>query len=91
MVLGIAQDSLAAVSFVVCVVTAPLCLVATLFRFAAAVRIGRRVSIEDWCALAALIVFLAFVALIIWGYMLPPLPTPLASVRNSLRAVIDDD
>ncbi|RDA85666.1 hypothetical protein CP532_4637 [Ophiocordyceps camponoti-leonardi (nom. inval.)] len=67
MVLGIAKDSLATVSFVVCVVTALLALVATLLRFAAAARIGRRVSIEDWCALAALVVFLAFVALIIYG------------------------
>ncbi|RCI16357.1 hypothetical protein L249_2848 [Ophiocordyceps polyrhachis-furcata BCC 54312] len=95
MVLGIAKDSLATVSFVVCVVTAPLALVATLLRFAAAARIGRRVSIEDWCALAALVVFLAFVALIIYGearhlssHASPSSMADLSSSSTSLRCIM---
>ncbi|KFA71230.1 hypothetical protein S40288_03867 [Stachybotrys chartarum IBT 40288] len=46
--------------FVVCVVTIPLCLVATILRFIGTIRASRNILWEDWFALIALIFHLAY-------------------------------
>lgn len=52
--------------FVLCVVTIPLCLAATALRFWASARTSRKVGVEDWLALVALVFFEAYTSMFLY-------------------------
>ncbi|KAI1657078.1 hypothetical protein F4813DRAFT_396621 [Daldinia decipiens] len=62
----ITKDSHQTAAFIVCLITAPTCIVATALRFIATRRNRRRIGWEDWFALLALIFFLIYVALLLY-------------------------
>ncbi|KAI5868249.1 hypothetical protein GGS23DRAFT_608860 [Durotheca rogersii] len=51
-------DSQQKAAFSMCVISIPICILATILRFVATRRSGRRSGFEDWFALAALLTFL---------------------------------
>lgn len=62
--LGDAQQKAA---FAMCVITIPVCIFATIFRFVATYRSGRKAGLEDWFALAALVTFLPYAIALLYG------------------------
>ncbi|KAI0413624.1 hypothetical protein F5X98DRAFT_351347 [Xylaria grammica] len=66
-------------TFFLCIFTTPICILLTLLRFTTTQRRGRRVGLEDWLALAALIIYLVWV-----GYALAAVI--LQNGRNVLEA-----
>ncbi|KAI0455319.1 hypothetical protein F5B21DRAFT_193676 [Xylaria acuta] len=48
-------------TFFLCVFTTPICILLTVLRFTSAQRHARKIGLEDWLALAALIIFLVWV------------------------------
>ncbi|RYP47492.1 hypothetical protein DL768_006464 [Monosporascus sp. mg162] len=66
MALHIFDNSAQGAYFVLLVVLAPICIAATILRFIATRRSGRAPALEDWFALAALIVHLAYTVLSLW-------------------------
>jgi hypothetical protein len=50
-------------AFVVCIVTAPICILAAVLRFLATRRTGRKHSHEDWCAYAAVVFHLVYISI----------------------------
>ncbi|KAI1271898.1 hypothetical protein F5Y07DRAFT_325795 [Xylaria sp. FL0933] len=49
-------------TFFLCIFTTPICILLTVLRFTSTQRRGRKIGLEDWLALAALIIYLAWVA-----------------------------
>jgi hypothetical protein len=60
MPLGLGKKPLYNAEFAVAVVTAPLCMLATVLRFMASHRANGKFGREDWLALGALIVLLVY-------------------------------
>lgn len=52
--------------FILCVVTIPICCVATGLRFAASKKTTGKANIESWLALAALIFFLVYTSMFLY-------------------------
>lgn len=48
-------------TFFLCIFTTPICILLTLLRFTTTQRRGRNIGLEDWLALAALIIYLVWV------------------------------
>ncbi|KAI2618097.1 hypothetical protein GGR54DRAFT_184289 [Hypoxylon sp. NC1633] len=63
MAAGLFRDRELTGVFVVSVVTAPICILATALRFIAAGRRQPKSTLEDWCALGGLIVYLVYVVI----------------------------
>ena len=71
-------DSLALSSFVIFVVSTPLCTIATALRFVASRYAAGKPRIEDWLALGALAFLLAWIGICIQSICGRPSPMPMA-------------
>ncbi|KAI1392108.1 uncharacterized protein F4822DRAFT_389641 [Hypoxylon trugodes] len=60
------KDSQQGAAFVICVVTTPVCILATYLRFVATKRAHRKIGIEDWFSLVALIFFVPYTLIFIY-------------------------
>lgn len=59
-------------TFFLCIFTTPICVLLTLLRFTTTQRRGRNIGLEDWLALAALIIFLVWVGYALAGKSYQP-------------------
>ncbi|KAI1452555.1 hypothetical protein F4805DRAFT_446956 [Annulohypoxylon moriforme] len=66
MALNVFYDPQEAAGWILSVILAPICIIATGLRFLATKRGGRKLGWEDWYALAALVFFLPYVGYLIW-------------------------
>lgn len=73
--LQVFRDTDQGAAFVLCVVTAPICILATALRFLAGRSRSRNIELENWFALAALLFYLAFVGVFLYRES-PLLTTP---------------
>ena len=53
--------------FFVCIITAPICILATILRFVATRRTSRKLGLEDWFALLALLPYLTYTVMFLWS------------------------
>lgn len=67
MSLHIFVDPLQGAVFLICILTIPICTAATVLRFTNTRRSGRKVNLEDWFALVALLSFWLHAALSLWS------------------------
>jgi hypothetical protein len=67
MALGLFNDSQQAAGWTLSVILAPICTIATVLRFVATKRAGRKIGWEDWYALLALLSFLPYCVYMIWS------------------------
>lgn len=54
-------------AFFVCVLTAPICILATILRFVTTKRTSRKLGLEDWFALLALLPYLTYTVMLLWS------------------------
>lgn len=57
----------ARLAFVACIITPGFCILGTALRFLDAIKSRRRINCEDWCALGALLSFLAYTTMTLWS------------------------
>jgi len=67
-------------TFVVTLITLPICVLVTFLRFAVIIRSGRKILVEDWFALGALFPYLAWS---VYGLVL------VVDVENGTKAIFD--
>ncbi len=60
------RDPQQSAGFVICLVTIPICIAATILRFVATSRARRKIGYEDGFALAALIFFLVYTLIFLY-------------------------
>lgn len=70
MSLHIFVDPLQGAVFLICILTIPICTAATVLRFTNTRRSGRKVNLEDWFALVALLSFWLHAALSLWTILI---------------------
>lgn len=71
--------------FILCVLTIPMCCVATALRFMASKKTTGRANLESWLAMAALVFFLVYTLMFLYRSSRPsPLSDPACLVRLSL-------
>ena len=61
------NDSEAATGFVLAVLAMPICCLATGLRFVSTKRAGKKIGMEDWFALLALVTFLIYTSIDLWS------------------------
>ncbi|KAK5989623.1 Satratoxin biosynthesis SC1 cluster protein 4 [Cladobotryum mycophilum] len=66
MALHVFDDTQQGASFIVCIVSTPICILATILRFVATSHSGRKIGLEDWFALLGLFFFLLYTAMLLW-------------------------
>lgn len=77
MAFEIFRDPQQGAGFVLCVVTIPICILATILRFSGTIRASRKIQWEDWFALLALIFHLLYATM----FLFSKFPTPSRSKR----------
>ncbi|KAK8059000.1 hypothetical protein PG994_009448 [Apiospora phragmitis] len=68
--LNVFVDPLQGAVFLICILTIPICTLATTLRFFNTKRSGRKVNLEDWFALVALLSFWVHAALSLWTVLI---------------------
>lgn len=67
MTLDVFQDRQQGAGWILCIIFGPICIFATLLRFVATSRAGRKHGWEDWYALLGLVFFLPYVGYMLWS------------------------
>ena len=67
MTFNVFNNSEEGTGFVVAVVSIPICFFAVFLRFLSTTRAGRKINVEDWFALLALLTFLVYTSIDLWS------------------------
>lgn len=67
MALHVFEDSAQRSTFIICVVSMPICTGATIFRFVSTRKAQRTIGWEDWFALLALVFYLSYTSMTLWS------------------------
>lgn len=70
--------------FFVCVITAPICILATILRFVATKRTSRKLGLEDWFALLALLPYLTYTVMFMWSKCTASMSSSCPALRDLL-------
>ena len=66
MTLDVWRDSQQSAGFIICVLTLPICTIATALRFVATAKSKREYGVENWFALIALVFFLVYTSIFLY-------------------------